>query len=217
MSIVGLVIALGLLVDNAIVVTESIGQKLKLGLHPLQAAAEGTSQVAWAIASGTVTTILAFVPMLMMQSNTGSFMRSMPVTVVLVLTASFFIAVTLAPLMASRIFKQRGAGEAGSGRNFVQRQLERLSCDHYQSVLGSALKHPVLGYSDLAGLVCRQSGAVSESGCQPVSEGGETPVVAEHLNCLKAVVFMQRRNSLPKYDKQVRDVSPGQGCGEQYR
>jgi len=53
MSIVGLVIALGLLVDNAIVVTESIGQKLKLGLHPLRAAAEGTSQVAWAIASGT--------------------------------------------------------------------------------------------------------------------------------------------------------------------
>ena len=142
MSIVGLVIALGLLVDNAIVVTESIGQKLKLGLHPLQAAAEGTSQVAWAIASGTATTILAFVPMLMMQSNTGSFMRSMPVTVVLVLTASFFIAVTLAPLMASRIFKQRIAGEAGGGRNFVQRQLERLSCDHYQSVLSSALKHP---------------------------------------------------------------------------
>jgi multidrug efflux pump subunit AcrB len=143
MSIVGLVIALGLLVDNAIVVTESIGQKLKLGLHPLKAAAEGTSQVAWAIASGTATTILAFVPMLMMPNNTGSFMRSMPVTVVLVLSASFFIAVTLAPLMASRLFKQRRAGETGSGRNIVQRQLERLSCDHYQGVLGFALKHPV--------------------------------------------------------------------------
>ncbi len=142
MSIVGLVIALGLLVDNAIVVTESIGQKLRRGLHPLEAAAAGTSQVAWAIASGTATTILAFVPLLMMQSNTGSFMRSMPVTVVLVLTASFFIAVTLAPLMASRIFRQRRVGEAGSGRNIVQRQLERLSCDHYQSILGSALKHP---------------------------------------------------------------------------
>jgi multidrug efflux pump subunit AcrB len=143
MSIVGLVIALGLLVDNAIVVTESIGQKIKLGLHPLKAAAEGTSQVAWAIASGTVTTILAFVPILLMRSNTGSFMRSMPVTVVLVLTASFFIAISLAPLMASRLFKQRRAGEKGSGRNIVQRQLERLSCDHYQGLLGSALNHPV--------------------------------------------------------------------------
>lgn len=142
MSIVGLVIALGLLVDNAIVVTESIGQKLKLGQHPLEAATSGTSQVAWAIASGTATTILAFVPMLMMPSNTGSFMRSMPVTVVLVLTASYFIAITLAPLMASRIFKQRSPGQPGSGRNIVQRQLERLSCHHYQSALNSALKHP---------------------------------------------------------------------------
>ncbi len=142
MSIVGLVIALGLLVDNAIVVTESIGQKLRAGQRPLDAATNGTGQVAWAIASGTATTILAFVPMLMMPSNTGSFMRSMPVTVVLVLTASFFIAITLTPLMASKLFEQRTPGEAGSGRNIVQRQLERLSCHHYQSVLGLALKHP---------------------------------------------------------------------------
>jgi multidrug efflux pump subunit AcrB len=142
MSIVGLVIALGLLVDNAIVVTESIGQKLKAGQHPLDAATNGTGQVAWAIASGTATTILAFVPMLMMPSNTGSFMRSMPVTVVLVLAASFFIAITLTPLLASKLFKQRNAGEPGSGRNIVQRQLERLSCHHYQSALTAALKHP---------------------------------------------------------------------------
>ena len=143
MSIVGLVIALGLLVDNAIVVTESIGQKLRAGFPPLEAAASGTRQVAWAIASGTATTVLAFVPMLLMQSNVGSFMRSMPVTVVLVLTASFFIAVTLTPLIASRIFRQRKAGEEGSGRNIVQRQLERLSCDHYKTALSAALKHPL--------------------------------------------------------------------------
>jgi len=143
MSIVGLVIALGLLVDNAIVVTESIGQKLRLGLPPLEAAASGTGQVAWAIASGTATTVLAFVPILMMPSNVGSFMRSMPVTVVLVLTASFFIAVTLTPLMASRMFRQRKTGGAGSERNIVQRLLEQLSCKHYQVALGSALKHPL--------------------------------------------------------------------------
>jgi len=143
MSIVGLVIALGLLVDNAIVVTESIGQKLKAGFPPLEAAASGTRQVGWAIASGTATTVLAFVPMLIMPSNVGSFMRSMPVTVVLVLTASFFIAVTFAPLLASKMFKQRVQGDSGSGRNIVQRQLERLSCDHYKRALASALKHPV--------------------------------------------------------------------------
>ncbi len=142
MSIVGLVIALGLLVDNAIVITESIGQKLKLGLAPKKAAETGTSQVAWAIASGTATTVLAFVPMLMMESNTGSFMRSMPVTVVLVLTASFFIAVTLSPLMASRMFKQIDAGQS-SEHKIIQSKLENLSGVYYQSALKTALTHPV--------------------------------------------------------------------------
>jgi len=103
MSIVGLIIALGLLVDNAIVVTESIHREKRLGKDIRQAAANGTSKVAWAIASGTITTMLAFLPMLMIQSNTGDFIRSMPVTVVLVLFASLFVALTLTPLLASKL------------------------------------------------------------------------------------------------------------------
>jgi multidrug efflux pump subunit AcrB len=103
MSIVGLIIALGLLVDNAIVVTESIHREKKLGKDINQAAASGTSKVAWAIASGTITTMLAFLPMLMIQSNTGDFIRSMPVTVVLVLFASLLVALTLTPLLASKL------------------------------------------------------------------------------------------------------------------
>lgn len=103
MSIVGLIIALGLLVDNAIVVTESIHREKKQGKDINQAAASGTSKVAWAIASGTITTMLAFLPMLSIQSNTGDFIRSMPVTVVLVLFASLLVALTLTPLLASKL------------------------------------------------------------------------------------------------------------------
>ena len=103
MSIVGLIIALGLLVDNAIVVTESVHRESKLGKDIRTAAASGTSKVAWAIASGTITTMLAFLPMLMIQSNTGDFIRSMPVTVVLVLFASLLVALTLTPLLASKL------------------------------------------------------------------------------------------------------------------
>jgi multidrug efflux pump subunit AcrB len=103
MSSVGLIIALGLLVDNAIVVTESIHRENKLGKDIKQAAATGTTKVAWAIASGTITTMLAFLPMLMIQSNTGDFIRSMPVTVVLVLFASLLVALTLTPLLASKL------------------------------------------------------------------------------------------------------------------
>lgn len=203
MSIVGLVIALGLLVDNAIVVTESIGQKLKLGMPPLEAAAEGTGQVGWAIASGTVTTILAFLPMLMMQSNTGSFMRSMPVTVVLVLAASFFIAVTLAPLMASRMFKQRRAGSTGSGRNIFQRQLERFSCDHYRATLGAALKRP--GWVIAASLILfAGSLALIPKVGVSVFPTAEKPQLLLNIELPESSSFYATQEFATRIDKQVR-------------
>jgi multidrug efflux pump subunit AcrB len=107
MSIVGLIIALGLLVDNAIVVTESIHREKANYPTLSEAAAVGTSKVGWAISSGTVTTMLAFLPMLMLASDTGDFVRSMPVTVVLVLLASLLIALTLTPLLASKFFSKK--------------------------------------------------------------------------------------------------------------
>lgn len=107
MSIVGLIIALGLLVDNAIVVTESIHREKENYPTLSEAAAAGTSRVGWAISSGTVTTMLAFLPMLMLASDTGDFVRSMPVTVVLVLLASLLIALTLTPLLASKFFSKK--------------------------------------------------------------------------------------------------------------
>ncbi|GAA5135858.1 efflux RND transporter permease subunit [Thalassotalea piscium] len=107
MSIVGLIIALGLLVDNAIVVTESIHREKKKGNNLAQACANGTSNVGLAITSGTITTMFAFLPMLLMASNTGDFLRSMPVTVVLVLFASLLIALTVTPLLASKFLTHK--------------------------------------------------------------------------------------------------------------
>ena len=107
MSIVGLIIALGLLVDNAIVVTESIHREKQQIIKLSEAVLSGTSKVGWAITSGTVTTICAFLPMLFMYSTTGDFMRSMPITVVLVLIASLLLALTLTPMLASRFLTQK--------------------------------------------------------------------------------------------------------------
>ena len=104
MSIVGLIIALGLLVDDAIVVTESIHREKNKSKNMIEAAINGTKKVAWASVSGTVTTMLAFLPMLMIASDTGDFLRSMPVTVVLVLLASLLLSLTVLPLLASKSF-----------------------------------------------------------------------------------------------------------------
>ncbi|KEQ19131.1 efflux RND transporter permease subunit [Endozoicomonas numazuensis] len=139
MSIAGLVIALGLLVDNAIVVTENVDRFLRKGLPPAEAAAKGASQVGWAVISGTMTTILAFVPILMLQTGAGVFLRSMPVTVILTLLASLLIALTLSPLLASYLLKKRKQEPP-----FMQKQVFKFASGHYKKLLTYSLNHPYL-------------------------------------------------------------------------
>ncbi|MDF1644711.1 MAG: efflux RND transporter permease subunit [Pseudomonadales bacterium] len=103
MSIVGLVIALGLLVDNAIVVIENIGRHIDKGERGLTAVAAGTSEVGWAVVSGTVTTVLSFLPIAWLQTDTGTFIRSMPLTVIFALISSLVFALTITPLLSSKI------------------------------------------------------------------------------------------------------------------
>lgn len=145
MSIVGLVIALGLLVDNAIVVVENVSRHLREGESPRQAAVKGSSQVAWAVVSGTLTTALSFLPMLFMQNGEGTFMRAMPVTVVVTLFASLLIALTLTPLLASKL------GNSAKKTTRAQKKLESIADTRYSQVLEWALERPskVIGISVL--------------------------------------------------------------------
>jgi multidrug efflux pump subunit AcrB len=140
MSIVGLVIALGLLVDNAIVVTENIARFMKLGYNAFEAAVKGTSQIAWAIVSSTLTTLLAFVPIIMMQNVTGDFIRSMPLTVVFTLTASLLLSLTLTPYLSSKFIKIESKDNGKESR--LRKALNRLIETKYRRTLDVALSKP---------------------------------------------------------------------------
>ncbi len=105
-SIAALVIALGLLVDNGIVVIENIVRFKKDGYSLLEAAAKGTGEVGYAIISSTVTTVLAFAPLTLLSSGPGEFLRSLPLTVIYVLIASLALALTFTPILASRWLKK---------------------------------------------------------------------------------------------------------------
>ena len=137
MTIAGLVIALGLLVDNAIVVTENIARFMSMGYSSIEAAVKATNQIAWAIVSATVTTVLAFVPMIMMQNITGDFIRSMPVTVIYTLSASLLVALTLTPYLASKFLVVGGEPKKGRIRKLIDTLIETK----YRSTLDYALSH----------------------------------------------------------------------------
>ena len=140
MSIAGLVIALGLLVDNAIVVTENIARFIKLGYSKYDSAVLGTSQIAWAVSSSTLTTILAFVPMMLMADITGEFIRSMPLTVIFTLLASLWVSITLTPYLSKKLMRSAESERESK----LRKGLNKLIDGEYRRSLDYALNHPKL-------------------------------------------------------------------------
>lgn len=106
-SIAALVIALGMLVDNAIVVVENIQWRLDRGLQVRQAAIEAVRALALPLGTATGTTLAAFVPMLLSKGNTADFTRSIPVLIMLTLAVSYLFAVTVTPVLSELFLKRR--------------------------------------------------------------------------------------------------------------
>lgn len=100
-----LILALGLLVDNAIVVVENIYRYMQNGYEGKQAAKYGTGEVAWPIIASTATTLAAFLPLAFWPGIMGEFMKYMPITLMLVLGASLFVALVINPVFTSRFMK----------------------------------------------------------------------------------------------------------------
>lgn len=144
MSIAGLVVALGLLVDNSIAVIENTERFLARGLTPREAAIQGTSQLVTPLISATLTTVLAFVPIIMMPETTGEFIKALPVTVIAVLAASLLAAVTLTPFVASKVLKAKASTAKPS---FGLRQMQTFVAGPYRAGLKWALNHKVLSIS----------------------------------------------------------------------
>ncbi|MFQ5589104.1 MAG: efflux RND transporter permease subunit, partial [Nitrospiria bacterium] len=97
LSLFALILVLGLVVDDAIIVTENVYRHLSLGRTPLQAAILGTNEVALPVIATVVTTVAAFIPMLMMTGILGKFMRVIPIVVSIVLLVSLFEALLILP------------------------------------------------------------------------------------------------------------------------
>ncbi|GAA5315511.1 MAG: efflux RND transporter permease subunit [Candidatus Pelagadaptatus aseana] len=99
-AVIGVVISLGILVDNAIVIVESIDKKLRLGLSRAQAVKDSVSQLALPLFSSTGTTIAAFIPLLLSKGGTADFTRGIPVMITLALITSYLISVIVLPMVA---------------------------------------------------------------------------------------------------------------------
>lgn len=108
MSVTGLVVALGLLVDAAIVTTDEIRQRIQGGAPRLQAVGGAVRRLTAPLAASTVTTVLAFVPMAALPGPAGDFVGAIAISVIVMLFASLLLALTVAPAIAGRILPAQG-------------------------------------------------------------------------------------------------------------
>lgn len=132
-----LVLALGMLVDNGIVIVENIYRHTTLNKTVIEASIDGTKEVAMPIVASTATTILAFFPIVYMPDIMGEFMSYIPKTVIIVLSASLFVGLTLNPVFCSRFLKpmDKDINEGGKAFNKFQ--------GFYLRSLEWALNHPI--------------------------------------------------------------------------
>lgn len=107
LTLFSLVIALGLIIDTAIVVMEAIHVNMKKGLSSLDAAIESVETFKWPLIAGTMTTVFAFLPMLLVSGIVGEFMKSMPLTITWILLGSLFLSLTVGPSLAAKFMKNR--------------------------------------------------------------------------------------------------------------
>lgn len=105
MVLFGLILALGMLVDNGIVVVENIYRLMQEGYGPIQAAKEGVGEVAMPIISSTATTLAAFLPLAFWTGIMGEFMKYLPITLIIVLSSSLFVALVINPVLTSAFMK----------------------------------------------------------------------------------------------------------------
>ncbi len=143
LSIVGLIVALGILVDDSIVVIENIERYLRAGRSKKDAAIQATSQIGLAVVGCTVTLILAFLPLVFLPESAGDFIRSLPMAVIFTVLASLFVSLTIVPFLASRILKQHTSPEG----NIFMRALKKGISGTYSKLLHVALQRPVITLS----------------------------------------------------------------------
>ena len=139
LSIVGLVVALGLLVDDSIVVVENIERWLREGHSRYHAVVMATKQIGMAVLGCTAALIIAFMPLAFMPEGPGEFIRGLPMAVISSVLASLFVSLTIVPFISSKLLKDSHSSEG----NFFLRGLKKLISGSYTRVLNYSLKYPV--------------------------------------------------------------------------
>lgn len=142
MTLLAMVLAIGLVVDDAIVVVENVDRHIKLGETPFRAAIIGTREIAVPVISMTITLAAVYAPIALMGGVTGSLFKEFALTLAAAVCISGVVALTLSPMMCSKILKPHGAASS-LGRG-VERFLESMTTRYGRMLAGVMERRPVI-------------------------------------------------------------------------
>lgn len=140
MSLMGMSLCIGILVDDSIVVLENIHRHMRMGKAPQKAAEEGRTEIGMAAIAITLCDVVVFMPIAFMNGMTGQYFRQFGLTIVFAALFSMFVSFTLTPMLASRLFKNglhEPQGPIWDGMN----HLETKTVDCYEKLLRWSLNH----------------------------------------------------------------------------
>jgi len=142
-SVIGLIIAIGILVDDSIVVNDNIQRRYKLGDSPLDGAVNGVKEVYSSIISSSLAIVVTFTPLLLLSGGNGAFIKALPSILITTIIASTILSVTLVPMMQYIKTKRRGK-KISDTPGFLGKPLEKIAVFYSEKVLRFVLKRPLL-------------------------------------------------------------------------
>jgi HAE1 family hydrophobic/amphiphilic exporter-1 len=140
LSLMGLTIAIGFVVDDAIVMLENIHRHIEDGMEPMQAAIQGASEVGFTIVAMSVSLVAVFIPLLLMGGILGRLFREMAVTVSIAILISMIVSLTLTPVMSSRLLRKQSDSRHGKLYVALERAFDFIQ-ERYSRALDFALRH----------------------------------------------------------------------------
>jgi multidrug efflux pump len=141
LTLLGVVLAIGLVVDDAIVVLENCHRHVEMGKHPVQASADGSREIAFAVVAMSLTLTAVFAPVAFVPGNTGKLFAEFALTVAAAVAVSGFVALTLTPMMCSKILKEH---ETHGGIYLAMERFFHAINDRYRAAVGWTLRHKAI-------------------------------------------------------------------------
>jgi HAE1 family hydrophobic/amphiphilic exporter-1 len=217
LSLLALTLAVGFVVDDAIVVLENIVRHMENGEPPFQAALKGSNEIAFTVVSMTLALVAVFIPVLFMGGIVGRLLNEFAVVISVAILASAFVSLTVTPMLASRFLRDQHAREHGALYNALERAFEAWRAG-YDWTLRWALRHQRFVFLVFLGTIAASAWLFTHvpKGFLPSGDSGRLIAFTEGAQDMsfQAMVERQRRVAdILRADPNVESVNSSVGAG----